>query len=108
MATKREFDAETKRVSKGMSASQYRRQDRKHVPAWVKDALAEREPGRIGRAAMLRAGLDPDHPGTRLQGRPVRGQSEEAARAYWQAVHGRQVFAWPSMMPAMPPGTREG
>lgn len=54
--TKREFDAETKRVDRTrlMSASQYRRQDRCHVPAWVVDRLALREPGWVKRAADLR------------------------------------------------------
>lgn len=65
--TKRHFDKETK-INEGrhhhgiMSASQYRREVRKHVPAWVIDRLAQRPPGQIKKYADLRKkgrGRDP-------------------------------------------------
>lgn len=57
--TRREWDRETK-INNGApdplwSVSQYRRQDRAHVPAWIKDALASKRAGRIGYIAALRA-----------------------------------------------------
>lgn len=61
--TKREFDAATKYNEHGqriMSASQYRRVDRCHVPAWERDRLAERKPGWAWRVAQLRRRINPD------------------------------------------------
>jgi hypothetical protein len=54
--TKRHFDTETKLVdrTRTMSASQYRREGRKHVPAWIEDKLAKRKPGWVGHQAALR------------------------------------------------------
>jgi hypothetical protein len=54
--TKREFDKLTKEIDRQrlMSASQYRRERRHHVPAWVVDRLAAREPGKFGRGASYR------------------------------------------------------
>jgi len=54
--TKRHFDEETKLVdrSRTMSASQYKRETRKHVPAWIVDPLAKRKPGSVGEQARLR------------------------------------------------------
>jgi hypothetical protein len=54
--TKREWDAETKLIDRTrlMSASQYRRDGRGHVPAWITDKLASREPGWVAKYATLR------------------------------------------------------
>jgi hypothetical protein len=57
--TRREHDLATKLNNGGpdplWSVSQYRRQERKHVAAWITDPLAKRRVGRIAYYAALRA-----------------------------------------------------
>jgi hypothetical protein len=55
--TKREWDQETKIEDRTrlMSASQYRRDRRGHVPAWIHDWLLTRKPGWVLLFALRRA-----------------------------------------------------
>lgn len=67
--TKREFDRVTKVNLRDrlMSASQYRRDVRCHVPAWIVDPLARRRSGWLELASLLRAYPKNSRVRTRIQ-----------------------------------------